>query len=549
MKSESRAIPCSRKHREPSTFIWPFESVKRDASPVYFHQAATALGCDAIRRVIPPPPPPPQLFTSQRPRAIQALTATPLNNARRRQSIGETAVLRALQDEGEYVMRLTIHKVERTDAGDYFCHAENAFGSATRPVSLRIRSAAAATNVTACCAEQNVAAACMDACSFYLDVEAVIDRPACIGDFDKLMKCAADGADHRGCCAKGGVPRRCLDWCRGEPLLNSKLCVLQHTKTILACFHEGRDRLPGPPLDVRVEHVDAHSVRLLWDPPAKNPAAAEMYRVLWRQRGARAWFKNDTRAASLRLTALKEGAAYECAVSAGNRLGTSALSALVLFTPGSRDKYITSAASVDAEGSPAGVAVGAGLAVVALVALAAAAVWYVRRRRLLGRKSSGGVAFENPSYLREMNMDHIQVPSGQPDGSVGGGAGGRAAARRRGAGAAAGAGRDGPGREPGPGLAGASPQRPVRARAVSSGRPRSPPRTLERCTCRTWRTWPRGGGTGEVTPSLHEEAEAGPRAARLQAAQVAPCAPPPPQSTRLPQAQPTHPSSPTSAAA
>jgi len=36
-----------------------------------------------------------------------------------------------------------------------------------------------------------VTAVCMNACSFYLDIDAVIDKPECIGDFDKLMKCAA----------------------------------------------------------------------------------------------------------------------------------------------------------------------------------------------------------------------------------------------------------------------------------------------------------------------------------------------------------------------
>ncbi|KAK7792924.1 hypothetical protein R5R35_008001 [Gryllus longicercus] len=333
----------------------------------------------------------------------------------------DIAVFSDKEEESVYVMRLTIHKVEADDASDYFCRAENAFGDATQPVSLRVRSQAAATNVTACCVEQNVSSSCMDACSFYLDVEAAVERAGCAGDLDKLLKCAADGSDHRGCCAKRGVPRRCLDWCRGEPAPapSAKACVLQHTKPIVACFHEGRERLPGPPLNVRVEVIDAHSVRVRWDPPAKNPGAVEMYRVFWRTSGARTSHKNDTRAPSLRLSGLKEGVAYECAVKAGNRLGTSALSAPVLFaTGGPADKYITSAASVDSESSRAGVAVGAGLALVSLVALAAAAVWWVRRRRLLGSKSQGGVAFENPSYLREMNMDHIQIPSGLADGAV-----------------------------------------------------------------------------------------------------------------------------------
>lgn len=46
-------------------------------------------------------------------------------------------------------------------------------------------------NVTQCCVEQNVSSVCMDACSFYLDIDAVIDKPDCITDFDKLMKCAS----------------------------------------------------------------------------------------------------------------------------------------------------------------------------------------------------------------------------------------------------------------------------------------------------------------------------------------------------------------------
>lgn len=114
-----------------------------------------------------------------------------------------------VKDESDkYLMHLTIKQINEMDVGDYFCHAENAFGSATQPVSVRIRNIAATNNVTQCCIEQNVTSACMDACSFYLDIDAVIDKPECIGDFDKLMKCAADGSDHRSCCAQHGVPRR-----------------------------------------------------------------------------------------------------------------------------------------------------------------------------------------------------------------------------------------------------------------------------------------------------------------------------------------------------
>lgn len=66
---------------------------------------------------------------------------------------------------------------------------------------------------------------------------------------------------------------------------------------------------------------------------------------------------------------------------------------------------------VAADHSQGLVIVGVVLALAAVVAMVMAAVWLVRTKALLGRKSSGGVAFENPSYLREVNMDHIQVSS------------------------------------------------------------------------------------------------------------------------------------------
>ena len=42
--------------------------------------------------------------------------------------------------------------------------------------------------------QMNVSSACIDACSFHLDMDNIMDRPECMNDFDKLMKCAADGS-------------------------------------------------------------------------------------------------------------------------------------------------------------------------------------------------------------------------------------------------------------------------------------------------------------------------------------------------------------------
>jgi len=38
------------------------------------------------------------------------------------------------------------------------------------------------------------------------------------------------------------------------------------------------DKLPGPPINVRLENVDSHTITVKWDPPAKNPQTVEVYR-------------------------------------------------------------------------------------------------------------------------------------------------------------------------------------------------------------------------------------------------------------------------------
>ncbi|CAO1326773.1 unnamed protein product [Diamesa tonsa] len=93
-----------------------------------------------------------------------------------------------------------------------------------------MKNTAAITNIAECCAFQNVSSTCSVACSFYLNIESAIDHPECLADLDKLMKCAADGSDHRGCCVIHDVPRRCLNLCRGEPFISGATsCALQYT--------------------------------------------------------------------------------------------------------------------------------------------------------------------------------------------------------------------------------------------------------------------------------------------------------------------------------
>ncbi|XP_039756067.1 Ig-like and fibronectin type-III domain-containing protein 1 isoform X2 [Pararge aegeria] len=307
------------------------------------------------------------------------------------------------EEPTKYTMRLIIKKIAEADEGDYFCHAENAFGKTLRPVSVRLRNNAPHHNVTACCNQMNVSASCIDACSFHLDMDNIMDRPECMNDFDKLMKCAADGSDHRSCCASWGVPRNCLELCRGGTV--AKSCALQHARRALACFRDSGAKLPGPPRSLKAHAAPTpNSVLLSWEPPLKNPQTVYLYRVFWRAYGAKVPEKLDTSETSVVLTGLQDDVRYECVVKAANDVGTSSLSQPIMFTTAGQE---TGAAAAPVEGSETAFAVGVATSCILVAAMLLASLLYYKHKKNLRLKAQGGVAFENPSYLREPNPDTV----------------------------------------------------------------------------------------------------------------------------------------------
>lgn len=249
----------------------------------------------------------------------------------------EMTMMNDIKDPTSYTMILKIMRLATEDVGDYFCHAENALGSVTTAVSVRIRNSAPVTNISECCAVQNVSSACMSACSFYLDIDAIIDKTECIADFDKLMKCASDGSDHRSCCALKEVPRKCLNWCRGEAVTSGAAsCAIQYTKSIVGCFQENQNRLPGPPQELLLQNILGDEVTISWKPPIKNPNAVEGYRIFWHSSDYNSnnsenvsstaysglgTSRVDAKETSITISGLEHNVHYELVVKAGNHYG------------------------------------------------------------------------------------------------------------------------------------------------------------------------------------------------------------------------------------
>lgn len=237
-------------------------------------------------------------------------------------------------DDNIYYMTLKIAKLKASDIGDYYCQVENILGSDVKKTTLELRARSEMRNITDCCIAEKVSPQCMGACSFYLDIDAVIDKTQCFNEFDKLMKCSSDGSDHRQCCSKKSVTRKCLNWCRGEAVTDTDMCAIRYTRSIIGCFQENNNKLPGPPQNLKLIKISGGSVSVSWDPPAKNPSMVEGYRVFWHTIDPLTAHNNqtlslsgtsrlDARENQIEVNGLEQNVQYEMFIKAGNAHGKS----------------------------------------------------------------------------------------------------------------------------------------------------------------------------------------------------------------------------------
>lgn len=90
-------------------------------------------------------------------------------------------------------MSLKIANFTPQDYGEYQCHAENQYGTSTSSITLVEKNVKWDTtmNVTDCCKVQNVSAECIDACAFDIDIQRALNKPNCIPELEKMMRCAS----------------------------------------------------------------------------------------------------------------------------------------------------------------------------------------------------------------------------------------------------------------------------------------------------------------------------------------------------------------------
>lgn len=197
-----------------------------------------------------------------------------------------------------------------------------------------------------------------------------------------------------------GVERSCLNWCRGYRVTDAPLCILGYAKQIVECFEEGNAILPGPPKNLRFDILPNKTVQLSWNAPNKNREFVELYRLFWKQKGNKyLGFQVPVNGNEKKIKSLDVGTAYEFVVKAYNHYGKS--------MPSNRIEVIiqdalTQTSLVIHSNSKTGIALICITVLFVLLVLCIAA-FFIRKKffSAKGVRTTKGVAFENPSYLKD----------------------------------------------------------------------------------------------------------------------------------------------------
>lgn len=185
--------------------------------------------------------------------------------------------------------------------------------------------------------------------------------------------------------------------------------------------------------DAASESLQQHSEPLIieWDPPVKNPALTQYYRIFWRPFGSRELSRTLTNLTWIKLNDLSMNKMYEFVVKAANQHGSSVYSDMLTVKPA---EILAQSNSIGAAGliwfMPSTSGGGSSLIGRVLMAVCFATVFMFSslalvvllekrgylRRFASSKSNSSRVSFANPAYLKDSdgnNQDGDNITWGQ----------------------------------------------------------------------------------------------------------------------------------------
>ena len=171
------------------------------------------------------------------------LLSTLIHNVTRDMETVSCTADNGLDRPAEYVKLVTV-----SDAGEYFCNAENSLASATAVTSVEVRTEDERphfSSLEACCKLRNVSVDCMGVCQGQagLSYEALEARPQCLLHYEAIIGCGSeaggDAGEHKACCYEVGVSPVCQTWCgakREEDLdlsYSAEICAMSYAEKIM----------------------------------------------------------------------------------------------------------------------------------------------------------------------------------------------------------------------------------------------------------------------------------------------------------------------------
>ncbi|XP_076458444.1 Ig-like and fibronectin type-III domain-containing protein 2 [Babylonia areolata] len=196
------------------------------------------------------------------------------------------------------VHSLQIMFAKEEDQGMYQCEIDGTTQAVTMglvlqgaPATPDINAPREPLNRTGCCQQRNVSEACMPVCHPSSVPGNMSFNSVCASHLTDLIYCGSDGRNHGDCCARSGVPAKCLLFCSADEeevaqVSLHHLSCLSFASAVISCFEYGGGLLPSTPQSFSVISVSrngTYSLQVTWKPPRYNPSAVSGYRVFYKK--------------------------------------------------------------------------------------------------------------------------------------------------------------------------------------------------------------------------------------------------------------------------